>query len=168
LGTEKLKKKYTITSMAAELRMSRTTLQSYLKMPGAPKEGSKGWDFAAVSKFISEKAKTSAAGAKSNPDIAAKKLELLSLQCARLAHKLETEKGLHIPKSVIGPSMRNAHDHWRAEFEKAEQELPARLVNRTENEIGRELQARFDKIFTNLESNTRQWMQAPLLTTLPT
>jgi hypothetical protein len=147
--------------IAAELKISRTTLDRYLEMDGAPKEKPAGWDFAAVSKFISEKSKTTATSSKSNPQMAELKLRELQLRCDRLAHKLETERGLHIAKASIGPSLRNAHDHWRAEFQKAEQELPARLVNRTENEIAKELRQRHDKIFAYLEANTRQWMHAP-------
>jgi hypothetical protein len=153
-------KPVTKKAMAHALRMSRDTLDRYLGMPGAPKEGKHGWDFAAVSKFISQNAKTSAAGAKSNPVLAELKMRELTLRCDRLAHKLETERGLHIAKATIGPALRNATVHFRAEFQRVEQELPARLVNRTELEIGSELRSRFDKIFATFTSNTRQWMNA--------
>jgi hypothetical protein len=155
-----MKQFLTKKAIAAALKLSRTTLDRYLEMDGAPKEGKHGWDFAAVSKFISAKAKTTAASAKTNPEMAALKIRELTLRCDRLSHKLETERGLHIAKATVGPALRNATVHFRAEFQRAEQEMPARLVNRTENEIGRELRSRFDKIFATFESNTRQWMSA--------
>jgi hypothetical protein len=154
-------KKYaTKKAMAAALGIARDTLDRYLGLPGAPKETKHGWDLAAVSKFISAKSKTSAT-AKTNPEMAALKIRELQLRCDRLAHKLDTERGLHIAKSTVGPALRNATVHFRAEFGRAEQELPARLVNKTELEIGREIRSRFDKIFATFESNTRQWMTSP-------
>jgi hypothetical protein len=155
-------KKYaTKKAMAAALGIARDTLDRYLGLPGAPKETKQGWDLAAVSKFISAKSKTSATSAKSNPEMAALKIRELQLKCDRLSHKLETERGLHIAKAVVGPALRNATVHFRAEFQRAEQELPARLVNKTELEIGKELRSRHDKIFATFESNTRQWMETP-------
>src|SRR5437868_5900923 len=108
-------KRHTITSMAAVLRMSPTTLRSYLGMKGAPKEGRSGWDLEVVSKFVSQKSKTVAVGAKSNPEMAELKIRELQLRCDRLAFKLETERGLHIAKATIGPTLRNATQHFRAE-----------------------------------------------------
>lgn len=154
-----MKKFTTKKAIAAALKISRTTLDRYLEMEGAPKETDKGWDFAAVSKFISAMAKTSAAGAKSNPQLAELKMRELRLKCDRLAHKLETERGLFIPKSVIGPALRNLALHFRATLQrKAEQELPARLVNRTELEIGKEMKFFTDDVLGIFEQGTRQWL----------
>lgn len=136
-------------------------MAKYLAMKGAPKRGPGGYDIAAVTAWISENTTSGQTAARVSPDIKALKLRELTLKCDRLAHKLETERGSCIAKSVIGPALRNAASHFRAEFQRAEQELPARLVNRTELEIEKELQSRFDKIFSTLHSNTRQWMLTP-------
>lgn len=156
-----MKSPTTKKAIAAALKISRTTLDRYLEMKGAPKEGRNGWDFGAVSNWISAKANQTATTAKSNPELAALKIRELVLRCDRLAHRLEIEKGLHAAKSEIAPALRNTFQHFRSEFGRAEQEMPARLVNRTEAEIAKELGSRFDKIFEVLHANLRQWMQTP-------
>lgn len=148
-------------AIAAALKISRTTLDRYLEMEGAPREGPDGWDFGKVSKWIATKARTTAATSKSNPELAALKIRELKIKCDRLAHKFEVEKGLHIQKSVVGPALRNLALHHRATLQrKLENELPARLVNRTELEILQEMKNTVDDICGVFEEGTKQWMES--------
>ncbi len=146
-------------AIAAALKISRTTLDRYLEMPGAPKEGPKGWDFERVSKWISENASSSASTSKSNPVLAELKIRELKIKCDRLLHKLEVERGNYVPTSVVGPALRNLSlHHWATLRRKLEQELPARLVNRTELEIVKEMKLCVDELCGIFAKGTRQWM----------
>lgn len=68
----------------------------------------------------------------------------------------------HIPKSVIGPALRNISLHQRAVLQrKLEQELAPNLVGLTALEIGERVRAAVDELCAIFREGTRQWADTP-------
>ncbi len=127
-------------TLADKLGISRPTLDKYLGMEGAPQEGAdKCYDVEGVAKFIEENlpnkgpehGKREPSTGEEKKSLAALKIEKLSLECAKLRHALEVDRGDYISKreaaETIVPIMSELGSLLTQVFEN---ELPSRYVGK--------------------------------------
>ena len=91
--TEKTKR-----GVADAIGISRTTLDRYLKMDGAPKPGRDGWSISALDKFVAAHGSERIA-AKRDPEMRKLKLRELAARVASLEHRNGVSQGKYMPVS---------------------------------------------------------------------
>lgn len=128
------------SSLAEKLGVSRPTLDKYLAMEGAPAEAEdKTYDAEAVAVHIQANISTGQGAPhgkhpgtqEEKGTLASLKIEKLSLECQKLRHALEVDRGDYIKKSEAGttivPLMQELANLMTQKFE---MELPSRYVGR--------------------------------------
>ena len=96
-------------ALAKALRISRSTLDEYLSMPGAPAPTRRGFDLVKIVDFIAARSTKEATAVKVASDLRALRAREISLRCDRLKFRLEVDRGEYIRLadivSEIAPSL---------------------------------------------------------------
>jgi hypothetical protein len=153
-------KKQNKTELAGGLGISRTTLDKYLQMPGAPKGERGKYDAEKVAKWIKDNAESQSSQSRVDPQIASLRARELKAKCERLEFRLAQDRGEFIAKAKIGPALSNAHLAMRTALQrKFEGELAPKLplLNR-ENQI-EEIRNAIDSICDLFSENLKEWYQ---------
>src|SRR5690349_14969679 len=96
MKTKTKQKALTKLALSKRLEISRTTLNRYLGLPGAPGRGRGGYDLAAVADFIATQSHSEITQAKTNSEIARLKAREIALRCERLKLALDVEMGKYV------------------------------------------------------------------------
>lgn len=155
-------------ALADKLGVSRPTLDRYLAMEGAPTEsGDKMYDVEAVAKFIQANLPTGPGGPQGNLKgtaeekltLAGLKIEKLSLECQKLRHAIEVDRGDYISKreaaAVIIPVMSELGSLLTQKFE---MELPSRCVGKDAVEIAQLNAEGIDKVIKRFKTGMAPFM----------
>lgn len=156
-------------TLAEKLGVSRPTLDKFLAMEGAPEAAEdKTYDVEAVAKFIQANlGLTGPAHGKREPSngeekqsLAALKIEKLSLECQKLRHALEVDRGDYISKreaaQTIVPIMSELGTLLTQVFEN---ELPSRYVGRDAVDCAALNAAAIDKVIKRFRTGMQPFTE---------
>ena len=148
------------TELASNLGISRTTLDRYLQMDGAPKGERGKYDGEAVSRWIRDHAESQATQGKTDPEIASLRARELRAKCERLEFKLAQDRGDFIARAKIGPALNNAHLAMRSALQrKLENELGPKLPMLKPEDQMEEIRNAVDSICEIFSQNLKLWYQ---------
>jgi hypothetical protein len=149
------------TNLASGIGISRTTLDKYLAIDGAPVAENGKYDPAKVVEWIKANADHESVSERADPEIRKLKKRELTSKCERLEFKLAQDRGEFIAWSKIGPALDNAHTAMRAELQrKLEQELGPKLpFMRPEDQMA-ELRTTVDSLCETFNKSLSVWYQA--------
>jgi hypothetical protein len=149
------------TDLAGGLGISRTTLDRYLQMPGAPTAQRGKYDAEAVARWIRDNAESQSSQSRVDPEISQLRARELRAKCERLEFKLAQDRDDFIPRAKLGPALDNAHLAMRTALQrKFENEIGPKLpILRPEDQMA-EIRAAIDFICETFNSNLKQWYQS--------
>lgn len=155
-------------TLASKLGISRPTLDKYLGMVGAPEPDENGsYDVEAVAKFIEanlatvgaphgKREPTTPASSEEKTTLSSLKIEKLSLECQKLRHALEVDRGDYISKreaaATIVPLMAELGSLLTQTFE---MELPSRYVSKDAVDCAKLNADAIDKIIKRFKAGAK-------------
>ena len=148
-----------IRQIAHSAGISANSIAKYMSMDGAPAKQAGGYNTLEVLEFIAENSASLKTGARVGSELHELTKRSLELRNERLQLVIKKERGEMVPKSEIGPALRNLALRQRALLlRKYEQELAPKLAGRTTVEMLELIRVTNDEVVQAFSEGTRAWM----------